>query len=526
MLPTTMRSRAGQLVAPAILAAVALLVGLELARPLGPASVAYDSQVSVLHFDRLYAGQRLEAFLPTTPKPFLTFVFGSLFELTGDWRTLAWATLLAYGVGVGLVVVLARRLGGSVAGVFAGAAILVAPSILFDVGFALATPWAMVCWLTAGLAVTSSSPRYGLAGAVLALAALARLETLALTATIAGVLLLATVAPPLVRRWGRPPRRAWLVPVVGSSAIVVLMVHDLLLTGDPLFWATVSRIYTERTSLHVPTTLDVIGLIVSRYWSLGALSLLAIVGGASLVRDRAWPAVLGLVGLGPAVAAFLVALAVRGIFVSDRYLAAVDLALAFAAGIGAAAIVRWATSLDRDLMRSGSSFAGMPPARAGGLVAVGLIAVLLAGPYWEVDPDLRASVSRSRRLAADSDRSVQVIRPELDTIPGAHDPIGPDDVPPEPLVLGPGPIQPRLVVDLDVSIPTVSLIRAAEIDVGGGYPEPGRFVIHSLVGDAPAPEWSELEVTQPTVIGDTRVVPLIADGSRGLWVLRLEDARP
>lgn len=508
-----------------MLAVVAVLVGFELARPLGSASVAFDSQVAVLHFERLLDGRQLEAFLPTTPKPFLTIVFGALFEMTGDWRALVWATLLAYGAGVGLAAILARRVGGSVAAVFAGVAVLVAPTILFDVGFALATPWAMLGWLFAGLAVTSGRPHYGLAGIALALATLARLETLVLTGTIVAVLIVATAAPRSLRRWERPAARAWLVPAIGLAALPVMMVHDLLLTGDPLLWTTVAGIYTERTVLHVPSTTEVIGLIVSRYWSIGALTLSAVVGAVALVRARSWPVLVGLLGLGPGVAAFLIVLAIRGIFVSERYLAAVDVSVAFAAGLGAAALVHWLAPADGWSGLAGRREGGIV-AQGGALVVVGLVALVLAGPYWEVDPELRPSVNRSRRLAADTDRAVAILRPELASIPGATDPIGPDDPPPDPIVTGPGPVHPRLVVDLGVAIPIVASNQASELDVAGGYPAPGQLVFHSTAGDAPADGWADLEVSAPTVVGATRIVPLLADEPRGLWVLRLEDAGP
>jgi hypothetical protein len=91
--------------------------------------------------------------------------------VTGDWRALALATLASYVIVVALTVVLAWRLGGPIAGVFAGVAVAVEPSILYDVGFALATPLAAIGWLTAGLAVTGRRATAGRPGLGLALAA-------------------------------------------------------------------------------------------------------------------------------------------------------------------------------------------------------------------------------------------------------------------------------------------------------------------------------------------------------------------
>src|SRR5918911_258013 len=89
---------------PYVLIFVAALgIGTFLARPFAAASIAYDSQASTLHFMRIVEGRELESFVSTTSKPFLTVVFGGLFELSHDWRSLAWATLLAHAGAVTLM---------------------------------------------------------------------------------------------------------------------------------------------------------------------------------------------------------------------------------------------------------------------------------------------------------------------------------------------------------------------------------------------------------------------------------------
>lgn len=302
------------------------------------------------------------------------------------------------------------------------------------------------------------------------------------------------------------------------------MLHDWLLTGDPTFWLTVSRLYTERTSLHVPPASEVVGLILKRYWSLGALVLLALLGGIALARERSWAILLGLFGLVPGIAAFLVVLALRGIFVSERYLAAVDLGVAFASGIGAAALAR-------SVVLAGGPLAGLVPTSGGPrwaigrLALVGVIALMIAGPYWVVDPELRGQVSRSRRLAADTDRAVAVIDPELAAVRSAGASIDPGDPVAGAVVLGPGPVFPRLVVDLEVALLAVEATRGADVDVAAGYPSAGQVVFHSVAGDVPA-EWAELQNDVAVVIGDVAVTPLLADPDRGLWVQRLDGASP
>jgi hypothetical protein len=98
----------------------ALAIGAWLARPFATASIAFDSQVAVVDFSRLLAGRHVTEFLSTTPKPLLTFIFGPLELLTHDWRTLAWATLLAFAFGVMLTAELARRMSGTAAWALSG----------------------------------------------------------------------------------------------------------------------------------------------------------------------------------------------------------------------------------------------------------------------------------------------------------------------------------------------------------------------------------------------------------------------
>ena len=52
--------------------------------PLGPATIDPDASSSVLYFDRIVNGQRLEAFVPTTPKPLLTLEYGLAWIGTQD----------------------------------------------------------------------------------------------------------------------------------------------------------------------------------------------------------------------------------------------------------------------------------------------------------------------------------------------------------------------------------------------------------------------------------------------------------
>lgn len=492
----------------AMLALVAAIVAIELARPLRTASIAYDSQVAVLHFQRLVDGQHLEAFVATTPKPFLTAVYGVLYTLFGDWRPIAWATIGAYVVGVVMAARLADRIAGPVAGTVAGVAVLVAPSLLFDVGFALATPWALALWLAAGLALTGARPRWGVAGLCLALATLARVETLVVIGVAALAVTWSSFAPLRFVPGGRAPGRAWLVPLVAALAIPVMLVHDALLTGDPLFWTTVAGRYSAATRFRVLTPLETIGFLVERYWSLGGLVLLAAIGLANTWWSGRRAVALGLIAFGPGIAAFLVLLAVRGIFVSDRYAAPIDLAVAFAAGLGFSALVE----MMRPAVAGTLSWIG---SRAGATLVAGsaAVAVLVAGPYWVVDPGLRPGVQRSSRLALDIDRAAPLIRAAAAATGGtAAD---------RPWVLVPTPVRPRMAVSAALPLNQIDSTDPARVDLAAGYPAPGQIIVHSASGDPEAPGFADLETAVERTVHGVTVEPLLADADRQLWVIRI-----
>ena len=498
-------------------------VGFVLARPLGAASIAPDAQAAVLHFDRIVSGRLLEQYVYTTPKPLLTAVFGVLYTATGDWRALSIATLAAYIVAVILAVILARRYGGLVAAIFAGVALIVSSSLLFDVGFALATPWAAMGWFGAGLAVSGIRPRYALTGVLLCLATLARLETAVLSGVVLACLVAAWAFSHAPLRAGiRPPAAAWLVPLIAFAAFPVMMLHDWRLTGDPLFWSGVAERYTEQVGSRVPSGSEIGNLIIGRYWAFGSLTLLAIVGAIRLALTRAWPILIGLAGLGPAVAVFLVFLAMRGIYVSERYLAAEDVAVAWAAAIGAGAIAsRVGLAGFADIAgRAGIREMLAPLASSVGLAAA---ALLVAGPLWQADPTLPDTVATSRRLAASTDQAVSAIAPVLDTIPAARRVLAPGDEAPQPIVLAPKPVRIRLAISLGLALPMVATTNGDAIDLASGYPGVGQIVFHSPDGDTPAARWPELEVSRRTIVDGVAVDPLLSHPGRA-WVLRIEPA--
>jgi hypothetical protein len=474
---------------------LALVVGLELARPFRSASIAFDSQVAVIHFDRIVNGRHLEQFLSTTPKPLLTFIYGPIHALTGDWRPIAWAAIVAYGLAIAGVGAVVGRVAGSAAGAFSALAVLASPTLLFDVGFALATPWALLGWVAAGLALTAERPRYSLAGLALLLATLARLETLILVALALAVL----VGSHIARR--PAPRRAWLVPLIGFGALLVMAAHDYLLSGNPLLWSTVAIRYTEATTLHVDSPVEVLAFLIGRYAAVGAVSLLAVIGVLRLLARRQFVLAFGLIGLGPGVAAFLVFLALRGIFVSERYAAAIDIAVAAAAGIALGG-----TSFDV-LEWIGSRTPRLAASPTLGVVAAAVAAVFITWPHGPLDVTLRTQVRTSLESGVDTDRAEGVIRTALATTTSQ----------PVPAMYVPTTVRPRVTIDLGLTLPQVgSTDRLTVADAGL---KAGQIIVHDRRAEGRPDALSALELTTATTIGEVSVEPLLVDPSRGLWVL-------
>ena len=488
-----------------VLFGATLLVGAELARPFRSASIAPDSQAAVLYFERIIAGQRLEAYVPTVPKPLLSAIFGGLYHFTGEWRTLAWVTLLAHASGVTLTALLATRVGGWIAGTVVGVLLMLNTNLLYDVGFALAVPFALLGWAVAGLAWSARTARYAIAGLALAWATLARLETVALIGMIILALAWGTFAP---ARWriATAPRRAWLVPGLALLAFPVMLIHDQLLTGDPLYWTTVAPRYAAQGTARLPALDEVAGAMIERYWQLGGVFLLAVVGAIAIVRARLWWVAVALVGLGPGVAALLLILAFRGVIVPPRYVAPIDIAVVFAAGLGAAAVGSWI--LDRigpDQQSTGRWRAWAPVA------IVIAICVVLAGPGWLSGPDLRDRITANLRLGVNTDAAAGPIADALAAMPRSE--------PGQPRVLIPPGINVRLALDLGLTLDQVRGTDPSQIYVAAGYPPPGVVVFHSTPGDARDPAWEELEIDAPRTIGDVELVPFASDARLGYWVV-------
>jgi hypothetical protein len=500
--------------------ALGLFVGFELVRPFTAGPVGFDSASSVTHFERITAGRHLESFTSATPKPFLTIVYGTLHALTGDWRSISWATMGAFAVCVVLGARFAWRSAGPVAGAFAFAALLGSRTLLSDVAISYAVPWALGWCLVAGLVATSERPRPAVVGLALAMAALARLEVL----VVIGVAVLAVIVTcrPIRRSASSGSLRWWLVGL-GFLAVPVMLVHDWLLTGDPLFWLSVSQRYSEASPGAVMTPADLLGTMLGRYLGMPVLTVLAIVGLVDLVRRRQWVALVGLVGASLGIAAFLELLAIRGTYVSSRYFAAIDLALIFTAAAGAAAVIEDARGL---IARRWLITSRAPAGASGAIVAIAAVILAFASiwPVASLSASFRSAVETQLRLAENADRVLPAVAGQLSHIPEAGTFPPPDapmsDDPGQVILLVPPLEGPRFAVDLDLPLTQVSTVERAALVPGAGFIPHGNLIVHDALVER-RDAYQRLEIDQPTKYGDVTLEPVVADAVNGIWVLRI-----
>ncbi len=176
------------MVATAVAALAATAIMFFMVRPVTVGAVGFDSAASVLYFDRIVGGTRLEAFVTATPKPLLTLIHGGIHAVIPDWRAISIATLVAFGVAVALTTILVTRAiprSCPLTALVAVPLLLVgSPLLASDVGIAYAVPWALLGWVVAGLAALGPRPRPWLVGLGLMLATLARLETVGLAPSV------------------------------------------------------------------------------------------------------------------------------------------------------------------------------------------------------------------------------------------------------------------------------------------------------------------------------------------------------
>lgn len=496
--------------------AAAVMICAWLMRPFDGGPADTDGAAAVLFFDRIVSGQHLEAYVNSTPKPLLTLVYGGLHALTGDWRPGAWVSVLVVAAAIVMAAELVRRVAGLEGAIFAGVALIGSAALLNEATRGHGLPWAFALWLAAGLALSRPVPRYGLAGVFLLLATLVRPETFIFLAVATGALAWRVVRGP------RPSRPAGLI-LIGWLGLVVICAHDLLLTGDPLWWTKVAPLGVA--GRRVASVTSVVMLNVRHLREMEWLLVAGTIGAIVLVWRRSWLAFLGLTAMGPLIAVFTVLVASRGLTVLVRYLHPIDLAVILAAAVGVGAMLAAARR---------STEVRVPRMVLGGVPAIGaalavLLAVVLSVPFAPTSAAARGSIGVAPSIALRLDSVVPILERALLTIPSRD-------------VLAPGPYafpQPgninvfvplaqanRLAVILHVPVSRLGWLEPDKVDLAAGYPSIGSLVYIDRALDAKTvtDKTAVLRPTVPTIVGDVRVVPIFTDPAAGIWIERIEAA--
>jgi hypothetical protein len=484
-------------------------IGLELVRPFKTAPIAFDTAASVLHFERMASGRHLEAFLTTTPKPLLTAVDGLLYALSGEWRPISWATIAAFAAAAAIAAYVAARLDGWLAASFVAVGLAASRGLWADVGLSLATAWALLGLAVAAMAITRGRPRYGIAGVAILLASLARVESLVLVPIAFFAL---SCAAAFRGANAAPTRRAWLVPLIPALAIPIMLVHDWLVTGDPLFWAGVAQQYsaTVRASILSPGAMA--GALASHGVHEAGLLVLGAIGVVRLARGRSRALAIGLVGLCLGVSTLLILLAARHLYVPDRYFLLIDAALIVAAGFGASAVGDAAIQAS---LRVRSAVLG-PSGRAVAAAGAGLVLAIIVGwPVASLDTQVRSAIRNQARLAEHFATVLPSIRAQLHFLPYVA---AANTEPPVRLYV-PVAIRPRAVVDTGLLLTQVGDTPAANIDRASWLLGSGQLVFHDRLGDLAPDAFQSLKIAMPTSEGSFVMRPLAADPAAGYWLV-------
>jgi hypothetical protein len=505
----------------ALLAAfVAVVIVGAIIAPLGPSLHDPDAAASVLFFHRIAARQHLEAFVPTTPKPILTLLYGAAWNVVGDWRALGLLTLVAFAVAVAAATAMALRTAGRAAAVFVAVALITSSSVALEVAHANSLIWGLAGWAIAGLAVTGGPRRSWIAGLALAGAASFRTETFVLVgiATLGCAVL--AVRP---GGGGRGAMARWSGILLGWLAVPLALVHDLLLTGDPLSWLRVPAGYTALTTPGLGRTppLEFAADLVVRYVGQPVLVALAVIGIVWLVQRGLVALAAGFVGLTVGIAILIGFVAWPGIYVTPRYFEQVDLGLIGAASIGAGAV-------GAGLRRVAARAAGGSRAEAFGLVVAGALAVAVTVPTAIFDTDLGRRLAEERAQSGNVERVRPILQAALgqagSAVPAAvAGPMGLWIVDPAAATLVvPRPLWTRLAVELDS--PLTRLADSWLMFRDHGVLEsvrPGQTVYHDAA-DTPPALYEPLETHVAAAVDGIRLVPALADPARGIWVIVIE----
>jgi hypothetical protein len=520
----------------ALVAAIAAVVLWLVVQPLTRATADTDAAASVMYFERIVQGHRLEAFYPTTPKPLLTLVFGVAWSLTHDWRSLAVMTIVVGALAVGMAARLAARISGIPAAAFAAVVLIAWPSFRLEVADANSFIWGLALWLLAALLITADRPRPWLAGFVLVLAGLARTETIWLVVAAAGC---AAVVVIQARRTGERSRlRLTVPPILGALALPLACLHDFLLTGKPFYWLSVPGGYTVLAypDLTPASPLATLHREMYHYIPLLALVFLAALGVAWLVLARRRAVSFALMMLTGGVLGTLVVLAWRGVFISDRYYEEADAAILLAAAVGGGLLVsRAADWMGKRIGRGAPAVATVRPwlrqAALGGvaaLLALGL--AWLSFPQGGVQPALARAGQEAAEIKEAEPQLAAIVAGaggDTVTVSGVAYPVA------DPK--GCRVFVPRWglpLISVDTGAPTTVLGDSALAFRDGDYSvlSPGQWILHVAADDdGSGGIYAPFEHSMPTTLTvrsgvALTLVSVFVDEQSGVWLLRVDAA--
>lgn len=514
----TARASTGSRAWPWALLWLALAAGTAaLVRLPGPSLLDPDEHAAVLYFDRLVHGQRLEELLLSAPKPLMTLVYGLAWTLTHDWRAITALTVAAFALALTALTRAAARLAGVPAALAVVLVLGGSSALILQVARGNSVIWALAGWAVAAEALSRPQRRWGLAAIALLAAALARAESWLL---LPPAVLLGLIA------WRRGERRALLL-LLPLAAPLLWLAHDWALTGDPLYSLRVPERYTDLISgRHVVAPATWLAGVWRRYTSTPLLAALALLGAAWLAWRRAW---LWLAGLGVAVVGVLGLLGVqawRGTYVSFRYYDPADAGVRVLAAFGVAWLAAGVPALLRSATRAkwrpapgaaraeapGATLLGIVGTAVGGLLA-GALVVNACWPLAPGDPAVRSTLAGGARSSRAAAIAVQALRPLLRT-PGS-------------VVIVSGPQRQRIALELGLPLPRVRDLLLATLSQPLDQALSGTVaVFHDQAADRPPGRFDRLNAAAPVRVGDFRLVPLLVEPSRGIYILGVARAHP
>jgi hypothetical protein len=311
--------------------------------------------------------------------------------------------------------------------------------------------------------------------------------------------------------------------MLGWIAVPIQFAHDLLLAGDPLYWLAVPRAYATLVTpdLQPIGALDFALTLLDRLAATPVVTLLATAGVVYLVAARRMAMLIGLAGLVVGSFALLGSLAIRGIYISERYYEGPTLGILFAAGIGVGAAIDFITR------RTAGSLSNTAVQTAGTGSAIVLGAVLsVPGPlttelYERFELQHAASANLENATPRLSQIMASVQGPAPSPVPAA---VGITVVDPQLATMYvPRPLSRRVAIELELPLTRLGDGSvASRLAPAGLVLVPGQYVYHDANVDVPEEWFAPFEIETESLLGELRLVPLVYESGE-YWLVAVEE---